>query len=283
MRSGRCRSWPASCRRPSSSTCEPASSSAPARGQWLKLTERPRTARAGAGVRRGLRRHAAQLTQLDGVDIHDSTRLETEGITDIPSLASADLVSLMISTRLPGRSARRLDGPGRAHPAPRRPRQRELDPRVNRAAPDRHPHGVRRARTPPPRACPPACRRRSAQILRDGRAEDRALTPDALAAMIRREPAMRRDRPVARVEAGRGRRSLRDDHAGHTGPVGPAGAGAARASGSPPDLGDGGHGCAPPCPAPGGRCGAARTVSADMFGVRRPATTASSGPFTIGT
>jgi hypothetical protein len=41
------------------------------------------------------------LTQLDGVDVHDSTRLETEGITDVPSLATADLVSVMISTRLP--------------------------------------------------------------------------------------------------------------------------------------------------------------------------------------
>ncbi|MET0458410.1 MAG: hypothetical protein ABW195_04135, partial [Ilumatobacteraceae bacterium] len=41
------------------------------------------------------------LTQLDGVDLYDSTRLETEGITDIPSLAKADLVTVMISTRLP--------------------------------------------------------------------------------------------------------------------------------------------------------------------------------------
>jgi len=41
------------------------------------------------------------LTQLDGVDVHDSTRLETEGITDVPSLATADLVSIMVSTRLP--------------------------------------------------------------------------------------------------------------------------------------------------------------------------------------
>jgi hypothetical protein len=41
------------------------------------------------------------LTQLDGVDLYESTRLETEGITDIPSLAKADLVSVMVSTRLP--------------------------------------------------------------------------------------------------------------------------------------------------------------------------------------
>ena len=42
-----------------------------------------------------------KLTQLDGIDIHDSTRLESEGVTDIPALASADLISLMINTRLP--------------------------------------------------------------------------------------------------------------------------------------------------------------------------------------
>lgn len=41
------------------------------------------------------------LTQIDGIDIHDSTRLETEGITDIPSLAKGDLVSMMVKTRLP--------------------------------------------------------------------------------------------------------------------------------------------------------------------------------------
>ena len=57
----------------------------------------------------GFTRHAFEgvfatpraLTLLDGVDLHDSTRLETEGISDIPSLASADLVSLMVSTRVP--------------------------------------------------------------------------------------------------------------------------------------------------------------------------------------
>jgi hypothetical protein len=71
------------------------------------------------------------LTQVDGIDIHDSTRLETEGITDIPSLAKGDLVSMMVKTRLP---VERLidwmdqallivhvDGPGD-----------DLDPRVQR-------------------------------------------------------------------------------------------------------------------------------------------------------
>jgi hypothetical protein len=41
------------------------------------------------------------LTQIDGVDIHDSIRLEAEGITDIPSLAKSDIVSTMVSTRVP--------------------------------------------------------------------------------------------------------------------------------------------------------------------------------------
>ena len=41
------------------------------------------------------------LTLIDGIDIYDSARLESEGITDIPSLAKSDLVSMMISTRLP--------------------------------------------------------------------------------------------------------------------------------------------------------------------------------------
>jgi hypothetical protein len=41
------------------------------------------------------------LTQIDGIDIYESARLESEGITDIPSLAKSDLVTMMISTRLP--------------------------------------------------------------------------------------------------------------------------------------------------------------------------------------
>lgn len=41
------------------------------------------------------------LTQVDGIDIYDSARLESEGITDIPSLAKSDLVSMMVSTRMP--------------------------------------------------------------------------------------------------------------------------------------------------------------------------------------
>jgi len=41
------------------------------------------------------------LTQVDGIDIFESARLESEGITDIPSLAKSDLVSMMVNTRLP--------------------------------------------------------------------------------------------------------------------------------------------------------------------------------------
>jgi hypothetical protein len=41
------------------------------------------------------------LTQVDGIDIFECARLESEGITDIPSLAKTDLVSMMVNTRLP--------------------------------------------------------------------------------------------------------------------------------------------------------------------------------------
>jgi hypothetical protein len=41
------------------------------------------------------------LTQIDGIDIYESARLESEGITDIPSLAKCDLVSMMVNTRMP--------------------------------------------------------------------------------------------------------------------------------------------------------------------------------------
>ena len=41
------------------------------------------------------------LTELDGVDIYDTTRLEAEGINNVAALARSDLVSLMVSTRVP--------------------------------------------------------------------------------------------------------------------------------------------------------------------------------------
>ena len=41
------------------------------------------------------------LTQIDGIDLQESSRLESEGIADVTSLAKADLVSVMINTRLP--------------------------------------------------------------------------------------------------------------------------------------------------------------------------------------
>jgi len=54
---------------------------------WASTTRRGSTPRA--------------LTQVDGIDIYESVRLESEGITDIPTLATADLVSMMVDTRLP--------------------------------------------------------------------------------------------------------------------------------------------------------------------------------------
>jgi hypothetical protein len=41
------------------------------------------------------------LTKIDGIDIYESARLESEGITDVPSLATRDLVSMMVDTRMP--------------------------------------------------------------------------------------------------------------------------------------------------------------------------------------
>jgi hypothetical protein len=40
------------------------------------------------------------LTQVEGIDIYESARLESEGIGDIPALAKSDLVALMVNTRL---------------------------------------------------------------------------------------------------------------------------------------------------------------------------------------
>jgi hypothetical protein len=132
-----------------------------------------------------------KLTQLDGLDINDSTRLESEGIMDIPSLASADLVSLMINTRLP--VDRLVDWMDQAvlllligDPV-----SDALDPRVSqlREIGVRTATGVLHATAP---GGPAELSASIGAILRDGRAESRALTPEALAAMIRREPAMRR-------------------------------------------------------------------------------------------
>ena len=44
---------------------------------------------------------ARPLTQIDGVDLQEASRLESEGIPDVASLARSDLVSVMINTRLP--------------------------------------------------------------------------------------------------------------------------------------------------------------------------------------
>jgi hypothetical protein len=41
------------------------------------------------------------LVQIDGIDLYESARLESEGINDVTSLAKTALVSTMINTRLP--------------------------------------------------------------------------------------------------------------------------------------------------------------------------------------
>jgi hypothetical protein len=41
------------------------------------------------------------LTQVEGIDIYESARLESDGVGDIPALAKSDLVALMVNTRLP--------------------------------------------------------------------------------------------------------------------------------------------------------------------------------------
>lgn len=41
------------------------------------------------------------LTHVDGIDVYDAALLESEGITDVTSLAKTDLVTMMVNTRLP--------------------------------------------------------------------------------------------------------------------------------------------------------------------------------------
>lgn len=41
------------------------------------------------------------LEHIDGIDIYDSSRLESEGIPDVASLATSDLAAVMLQTRLP--------------------------------------------------------------------------------------------------------------------------------------------------------------------------------------
>ena len=41
------------------------------------------------------------LTELEGIDAYDRTRLEEEGVTNVQSLANHDLVDLMLATRIP--------------------------------------------------------------------------------------------------------------------------------------------------------------------------------------
>lgn len=59
--------------------------------------------RAALGSRRNLTAlfEPLPLTSLDGIDLYDRARLETEGVTNIESLAHHDLVDLMLQTRIP--------------------------------------------------------------------------------------------------------------------------------------------------------------------------------------
>jgi hypothetical protein len=128
-----------------------------------------------------------KLTQLDGIDIHDSTRLESEGIMDIPSLAVADLVALMINTRLP--VERLIDWMDQAVLVLLVGDcvKEQLDPRVEalRRIGVRTASGVLAAK----RSGPDALHTAIEQALAKGR---KGLTLDALAQQIRREPAMGR-------------------------------------------------------------------------------------------
>ncbi len=58
--------------------------------------------RAAASSRRQLNAmfEPLPLTGLDGIDLYDRARLETEGVTNIESLAHHDLVDLMLQTRI---------------------------------------------------------------------------------------------------------------------------------------------------------------------------------------
>jgi hypothetical protein len=49
----------------------------------------------------------APLTDLEGIDVYDRSRLEDEGVTNVEALAHSDLVELMLQTRIP--AARLVD------------------------------------------------------------------------------------------------------------------------------------------------------------------------------
>jgi hypothetical protein len=42
-----------------------------------------------------------RLTDLEGIDLYDRARLQSDGVTDIQALANADLIELMLRTRIP--------------------------------------------------------------------------------------------------------------------------------------------------------------------------------------
>jgi hypothetical protein len=79
-------------------------------GDWALLHARPQqggTATGTGGTKQstsGLFARAFTerrlLTSIDGIDIYDRERLNSEGITDIEALAHADIIRLMVSSRL---------------------------------------------------------------------------------------------------------------------------------------------------------------------------------------
>ena len=72
------------------------------------LRGRPRSRHLPAPAARVSSQHRDQLlvekhplTELEGVDIYDRTRLEQEGVTNVEALAHSNLVELMLQTRIP--------------------------------------------------------------------------------------------------------------------------------------------------------------------------------------
>jgi len=65
------------------------------------LGERLRPGRASQALFSQAFAEHRQLTTVDGVDIYERERLATEGISDVEALAHADMVGLMVASRLP--------------------------------------------------------------------------------------------------------------------------------------------------------------------------------------
>jgi hypothetical protein len=64
-----------------------------------RLRELPRTGVAGHGL--DVLIEPQPLTDLQGIDLYDRARLESEGVTNVQALAKHDLVELMLQTQIP--------------------------------------------------------------------------------------------------------------------------------------------------------------------------------------